>query len=70
MADFVDYCANWDVPECDKVLFFRYFLADDIDARQCYKNVMIHAKITGQVVTWKEIWNTFENGYEAMTKET
>lgn len=44
-TDLVDNCSHRDVPDQDKVMFFRYSLADKSDARQCYGNIMAQAKV-------------------------
>lgn len=36
LADYIENCKHWDVPDNDKVLFFSYTLADSSDAKALF----------------------------------
>lgn len=43
-AYFLQTCPYCDVPDDDKLLFFRYFSVNESDARQYYDSIILNCK--------------------------
>lgn len=63
-------CERWDVSEEDKLLFFRYSLADGSDAKNYYDSLVASANETAMTLRWKTICNVFASRSAPITKRT
>lgn len=52
-VDYQQNCTHWDVPEKDKVIFFRYSLVHESDERQYYDLKILNSKENGAELKWK-----------------
>lgn len=70
LIDYAKNCDHHDIPDDDRVMFFRYLSANILDARQYYDTLITIVRKTETALKWKIISASFATSHASLKKQT